>query len=190
MAIALLTFGAAFGLSAMVLAWMAIRGYRMYREVRVVTCPETRAPVAVRLNAARAAVTNLTGYADFRLSSCSRWPERRNCGQECLSQIKAAPRECSVRSILVRSYRGAHCALCGVDIGGIGRGAHKPVLMSPDRRTRIEWDEVPPERLPAVLSTHSKICWNCHMEESFRSLHPDLAARAPSRGGARESVAS
>src|SRR6266545_2788040 len=174
MAIALLTFGAAFGLSAIVLTWIAIHGYRMYREVRVVTCPETRAPVAVRLHAARAAVTNLTGIADFRLSSCSRWPERRNCGQECVSQIKAAPRECSVRSILAKSYRGAH----------------KPVLMSPDRRTRIEWDEIPPERLPAILSTHSKICWNCHMEESFRTLHPDLAARAPSRGGARRSVAS
>ena len=124
MAIALLTFGAAFGLSAIVLVWMAIHGYRMYREVRVVTCPETRAPAAVRLHAARAAVTNLTGYTDFRLSSCSRWPELRNCGQECLSQIKAVPR------------------------------------------------------------------WNCHMEESFRTLHPDLAARAPSRGRARESVAS
>ncbi len=72
MAIALLTFGAAFGLSAIVLTWIAIHGYRMYREVRVVTCPETRAPVAVRLHAARAAVTNLTGMPLTDQGSASR----------------------------------------------------------------------------------------------------------------------
>ena len=189
MAIALLTFGAVFGGSAILLAWIAIRGYRLYREVQVVTCPQNGAPVAVKLHAVRAAATNLTGNADLRLSSCSRWPERRDCGQECLSQIKAAPRDCSVRSILARSYLGAQCALCRVDIGEIGRGEHKPVLMSPDRKTRIEWDEVPPQELPKVLSTHSKICWNCHMEESFRTLRPNLATSDPSRRNARRSLA-
>src|SRR5450759_3333019 len=190
MAIALLTFGAVFGCSAILLAWIAIRGYRLYREVQVVTCPQNGVPVAVKLHAVRAAATNLTGNADFRLKSCSRWPERRDCGQECLSQIEAAPRGCNVRSILARSYQGAHCALCRVDTGEIGRGAHKPVLMSPDRKTRIEWDEVPPQELPKVLSTHSKICWNCHMEESCRTLRPNLATRNPSRRGARRSFAS
>jgi hypothetical protein len=189
MTIAVLTFGAAFGSSVILLTWMAIRGYRLYSRVQVVACPETRTPVAVKLHVVRAAATSLTGNADLRISSCSRWPEKRNCGQECLSQIKTAPRDCSVQSILAKSYRGAHCALCGVDIGRPGRG-EKPVLMSPDRKTRIEWDEVPPQELPKVLSTHSKICWNCHMEESFRTLHPNLAARDPSRRAARRSVAS
>src|SRR5450759_4076585 len=146
MAIALLTFGAVFGCSAILLAWIAIRGYRLYREVQIVTCPQNGVPVAVKLHA--------------------------------------------VRAILARSYQGAHCALCRVDIGEIGRGEHKPVLMSPDRKTRIEWDEVAPQELPKVLSTHSKICWNCHMEESFRTLRPNLATRNPSRRGARRSFAS
>jgi hypothetical protein len=190
MAIALLTFGATFGGAAILLAWIAIRGYRVYREAQVVTCPQNGAPVAVRLHAVRAAASDLTGIVDLRLRSCSRWPERRDCGQECLSQIKAAPRECGVRSILARSYRGARCALCRADIGKIGGGARKPVLMSPDHETRIEWDEVPPQELPKILSTHSKICWNCHMEESFRSLRPNLATGNASQRGARRSVAS
>jgi len=189
MAIALLTFGAAFGGSAILLAWLTVRGYRLYRRVQVITCPETQAPVAVKLHVVRAAATSLSGNADLRVKSCSRWPEKRNCGQECLSQIKAAPGACSVRSILARSYKGAHCALCNVDIGQIGRGANKPILMSPDSKTRIEWDEVAPQDLPKVLSTHSKICWNCHMEESFRALHP-VEIRDASRRGARRSAAS
>jgi hypothetical protein len=189
MTIALLTFGAVFGGSATLLTWIAIRGYRLYRKVQVVTCPETATPVAVKLHVVRAAATSLTGNADLRVRSCSRWPEKRNCGQECLSQIKAAPGACSVRSILAKAYRGAHCALCGVDIGQIGRGEHKPVLMSPDRKSRIEWDDVAPQELPRVLSTHSKICWNCHMEESFRSLG-SIATRDSSRRRARRSAAS
>jgi hypothetical protein len=190
MAIVLLTFGATFGGAVLLFTWIAIRGYRLYREAQVVTCPENGALVAVKLHVVRAAAAHLTGNADLRLKSCSRWPEKRHCGQECVSQIKAAPGACSVRSILAKSYRGAHCALCNVEIGQIGRGEHTPVLMSPDRMTRIEWDEVPPQELPKILSTHSKICWNCHMEESFRALRPSLAAGDPARRVARRSAAS
>lgn len=189
MTVALLTFGAAFVGCAFVFTWSAILAYRIYRKANVVTCPSNNAAAAVKLHVLRAAATNLTGKADLRVQSCSRWPERQNCGQQCLSQIKAAPGACSVRSILARAYRGAHCALCGVDIGQIGRGEHKPVLMSPNRKSRIEWDEVPPQDLPGILSTHSKICWNCHMELSFRSLS-SMAARGPSSRGARQSAAS
>jgi hypothetical protein len=189
MTVALLTFGAAFGGTAFLITWLTIRAYRLYRKAHVITCPDSKATVAVKLHVLRAATTSLTGNADLRVRSCSRWPEKRDCGQECLSQIKTAPGACSVRSILVRSYRGAHCALCNVDIGQIGRGAHKPILMSPDRKTRIEWDEVPPQDLPKVLSTHSKICWNCHMEESFRGLR-SIETRNAARRGARRSAAS
>jgi hypothetical protein len=190
MAIGLLTFGAALGGSAILIAWAAVRGYRLHRELMLVTCPDNGAPVAVKLHAVRAAATQLTGKPDLRLRSCSRWPEKGDCGQECLSQIKAAPLACSVRSILATSYRGAQCAECGVGIGDVGRGENKPVLMSPDRKTRIEWDEVPPQELPRILSTYSKICWNCHMEKSFRALRGNPTTRNPSRGGARRSAAS
>lgn len=190
MAIGLLTFGAPLGISVIFISWAAIRGYRLHRQLRLVTCPDNGATVAVKLHAVRAAATQLTGKPDLRLQSCSRWPEKRDCGQECLSQIKSAPGACSVRSILATSYRGARCAECGVDIGEVGRGEAKPVLMSPDRKTRIEWDEVPPQDLPKVLSTYSKICWNCHMEKSFRAVRTNRATGDPSRRGARRSVAS
>ncbi len=189
MTVALLTFGVAFGGCAFLLTWLTIRAYRLYRKAHILTCPDNKDLVAVKLHVVRAAATHLTGSADLRVRSCSRWPEKRGCGQECLSQIKTAPGACSVRSILARSYRGARCALCNVDIGQIGRGEMKPVLMSPDRKTRVEWDEVPPQDLPKVLATHSKICWNCHMEESFRGLHPIQTPAAPP-GRSRRSAAS
>jgi hypothetical protein len=190
MTLAMLTFGAPFGALALFWAWAAIRGRRLYRQAQIVNCPQNGAPAVVKLHVLRAPATSLTGRPDLRLKSCSRRPERHDCGQECLSQIKEAPGTCNMHSILATSYRGAQCAECGVDIGQVGQGETKPVLMSPDRRFRIEWDQVRPQDLPTLLSTYSKICWNCHMEKSFQALRSDRATGNRSPGGARRSAAS
>jgi len=191
MTIALLTYGAPFGAVALFCAWAATRGYRLYREAQIVNCPQNGAPAAVKLHVVRAAATGLAGRPDLRLKSCSRWPERSGCDRACLSQIKsAAPGACSVRSILTTSYRGAQCAECGADIGAVGRGELKPVLMSPDRKTRIAWDEVAPQDLPGILATHLKICWSCHMEKSLRDVRSNRATKSPPRERVRRSVAS
>jgi hypothetical protein len=73
-----------------------------YRGRRVVTCPENQRPAGVVVNACHAAVTALGKSPELRLSSCSRWPERAGCGQQCLSQIEASPGECLVRNILTK----------------------------------------------------------------------------------------
>lgn len=153
--------------------FVAVRAYLKYRGTRLITCPETRMPAAVRVDKGHAAATTAVGEPDLRLASCTRWPEREHCGQECLSQIEAAPEECLVRSILVHAYDGASCALCGEEIGEIHWGDNKPALMTPDRKT-IEWDEIPPETLPAVLATHPKICWNCYVAKTFHDQFPGL----------------
>ena len=58
--------------------------YRIYRDDRTVNCPETHAPVSVRFNALRAAWSSLSGPPKLRLADCTRWPERADCGQECI----------------------------------------------------------------------------------------------------------
>src|SRR5512144_439621 len=109
-------FAVLFVLSLIPLAFLGLRAYRRYRGARVIVCPETRAPAAVELDARHAAATDLFGDADLRLQSCSRWPERQDCGQECLAQIEAAPEDCLARTILAKWYEGATCALCGRDV--------------------------------------------------------------------------
>jgi len=59
----------------------------------------------VVVDARHAAATALGKSPELRLSSCSRWPERAGCGQECLSQIEASPVECLVRNILTSGMR-------------------------------------------------------------------------------------
>ena len=182
-------FGIAFALSLIPFGWLVLRGYRRYRGTRVVTCPETRKTVAVEVDAAHAAVTDLAGAPDLRLKSCSRWPERQDCGQECLAELEAAPDGCLVRNLLTDWYRGKTCALCGRAFEETSWSEHKPAVLSPQRAT-LEWDDVAPESLPGILSTHLPICWNCHMAESFRRLHPELGLEDPLHKEARRSAVS
>jgi hypothetical protein len=61
--------------------------YRAFRGGRTLTCPETREPAEVEVDAAHVAAAAWGGRLDVRLKDCSRWPERAGCGQECLGQV-------------------------------------------------------------------------------------------------------
>src|SRR5262245_21049577 len=79
-------------------AGVAIRAYFRFKGKMLVTCPETKKPAGVSVDAADAAEQSLVGEPHLRLRECSRWPERQGCGQHCLSQVEAAPEDCLVRT--------------------------------------------------------------------------------------------
>jgi hypothetical protein len=156
-----------FGLRNVVKTWLKFRG------TRVITCPENSQPAAVKVDATHAGVTAGVDAPELRLKSCTRWPERAGCGQECLKQIEAAPADCLVRNILTRWYADKHCVYCAKPLEEIDWTKHKPALLSPEGKT-VEWVEVRPEEVPATLATHRPVCWRCHMAQTFRRKHADL----------------
>ena len=143
------------------------------RGARAIVCPETRRPAGVTVDAGRAALTGLLGSEHFRLSSCSRWPERAGCGQECLTQIQTSPEGCLVRKTLARWYQGKTCVLCGEPFGEIEWAGQKPALLRADRMS-LDWSRVPAERLTETLETASPVCFACHMANTLVREHPDL----------------
>jgi hypothetical protein len=145
---------------------------RRFAGDRIITCPETGEAEVVRLDARHAASTSLGGDPRLRLESCSRWPERRDCGQECLAQIETAPDGCLVRSRLESWYTGARCCLCGTWFGPIRWLDRKPGLLGPDGAA-VSWDDLTPVDLPAFLSTHRPLCFNCLVAETFREKFPE-----------------
>ena len=151
----------------------AAAAYLKFRGTRLVTCPETKEPAAVEVDAQYAGFTALMGERGPRLKDCSRWPERQDCGQRCLGQIVSAPEDCLVRNIFTKWYEGKTCAFCGKALGEIDWLDHKPALMSPERVT-LEWKEIPAEKVPVVLQTHMPVCWDCHIAETFRRRYPEL----------------
>jgi hypothetical protein len=156
----------------------SIGSYLVFRGRRVITCPENQRPAAVDVDARRAAVTSAFGERKLQLRDCSRWPEKEGCGQECLSQIEAAPADCLVRSLVASWCAGASCVLCGKSLGEVDWLTRAPALLAPDRRT-VAWSEVPAETLPEVLATHHPVCWDCHVIESVVRDHPDRVVVRP-----------
>jgi hypothetical protein len=123
----------------------------------------------------------------MRLSTCSRWPERAGCGQECLSQIAASPEDCLVRGILAKWYAGKDCASCGQPFGELEWTARKPALLTAGRVT-LDWSQVQAESLHEVLDTALPLCFACHMAHTLVREHPDLAVERPQAwqtGGSR-----
>jgi hypothetical protein len=156
----------------------ALRTYLKFRGRRLVSCPETHKPAAVRVAAGNVALKATVGIAQLSLRECSRWPEKEACGQECLAQIQEAPNACLVWTIINRWYQGQNCAYCHKPFGEIHWHDHPPALVDYERRT-VQWNEIPAEKLQEALGTHRPVCWNCHIAETFRHEHPELVVERP-----------
>jgi hypothetical protein len=173
----------------LLLARRVSKEYFRLRGTRVVACPETGQAAAVEVDMRSAALTASIGKPVFHLTACSRWPERHECGQECLRQVDAAPLDCLVRQQITAWYEGKFCALCGGSFGTIDGLTHQPALMSPGRVT-VCWHEIDAIRLSDVLATYQPVCWNCHVAQTFRREHADLVLDNPWTGSAAAPVAN
>lgn len=165
-----------------VFAFLALRrgvqAYLKFRGQRLVSCPETHHPAAVRVAAAKVGLEALVGTERLELSQCSRWPERQDCPQDCLAQIEEAPRACLVWTIINQWYEGQDCVYCHKPFAKIHWHDHPPALLDINHRT-LEWDQIPPEKLQETLGTSWPVCWSCHMAETFRRQHPELVVDRP-----------
>lgn len=84
-------------LFVLVVAFLAVGGalwrraiFERYSGGRPVTCPENHQSAVVGIDVRHAAATVMDGSPAVRLCECSRWPERAQCNQACLSEAVAA----------------------------------------------------------------------------------------------------
>ena len=152
---------------------IALRLYLQFRGKRLVACPENLQMTAVSVDAGSLALQSLTGIPRVRVNECSRWPERKNCGQECLRDIETAPEDCLIWNVVNQWYAGKTCAVCQKPFNGLHWHDHRPALLDANQVT-VQWLDVSPEKLPEVLTTHRPVCWDCHITESFLRKHPEL----------------
>lgn len=157
----------------LVVGGIAAFTYFRYRGARFVKCPENQKREIVTVDAGEAAFSAAIGNPHLYLSECTRWPEMRDCGQDCLKQIEYAPADCLVRNVVAHWYQDRHCAVCGHVFGVIHWHDHAPALVDRDGRT-VQWSEVPLARLVEYLESHDAVCWNCHIVQTFRHEHPEL----------------
>lgn len=178
MKLLLIVIWAIVAVAAVIYVFRAVRTYLKLRGKRIVSCPENHLAAAVNLSAAKAALEGGFGTPHLALSQCSRWPEREGCGQECLAQIEEAPKACLVSTIVNNWYAGKECVYCHTPFHEIHWHDHPPALVDQENRT-VEWKTIAPENLQQTFRTHLPVCWNCHIAQTFRRLHPELVVTRP-----------
>ncbi|MCX6632517.1 MAG: hypothetical protein NTW28_33350 [Candidatus Solibacter sp.] len=144
-----------------------------YRGQRVVTCPETKRPAGVAVDATHAVATVFGKAPELRLSECTRWPEKAGCGQECLSEVRESGPDCLVRNIIAKWYRDKVCAVCGQAIGEIDWTGSRPALLLADQKS-VEWKQIPADKIVGTLAAALPICFACHTANRLVKEHPEL----------------
>ena len=168
------------GIAAVARVWITNR--LRWRGTRIVECPENHATAAVEVDAARVAAGAVRGAPQLQLRTCSRWPEKAGCAQDCLREIEMAPAECLARTMIERWYTGRQCVMCAKPFDKIDWTLHEPGLLRPDGHTVVGFRDVPLDTLPVILETHSPVCWDCLIVESVLQKHPDrVTVRPPHR---------
>jgi hypothetical protein len=69
---------------AYVLLPVAIEAFVRYRRKKAVRWPLTWMPADVLIDARRAALSAVVGSPSLQIEDCSLWPERTQCGRQCL----------------------------------------------------------------------------------------------------------
>ena len=166
---------------------LLLRSLATYGGSRIVNCPETEKPVVVEIDVVHAAVTTAVGSPELRLSSCSRWPMKENCGQGCLARLDLATEDCLVRSVLAKWYTDKSCVYCGKHFSEVSWIDHKPALQSPDGLL-MEWSKVELAGLTPVLDSYLPVCWDCYIAQTFFNEHPELVVYRPWQRGRSSSA--
>jgi hypothetical protein len=152
---------------------IAVRTWADVHGARIVVCPETQAPVAVRVDVGHAMASAVWEKADLQVTSCSRWPDRQDCDQPCVRQIEMAPADTHPRTIAARFFSTQRCAICARPIETPTGVTLQPGFMNPATRRVDTWDDVPPQDLPRAVAGWRPLCSSCTLAESFRQQFPD-----------------
>jgi len=65
---------------------VVLHTFQRYRYKKAVECPETKGLAEVNIDVQLAAFSSAFGKPLLRVKSCSIWPRRWGCGQECLKE--------------------------------------------------------------------------------------------------------
>lgn len=141
---------------------LSIQNYYRNRGSRTVTCPESHDDAVVEVDNKYAFWMAFRGQEHSRLQSCSRWPEKQDCGQECLAQLEASPE--NIERLLTRWYEGKSCALCARELSPADWQRSRLAVLN-DEQQMFELRELPLEQLQFALEEMKPLCWNCHQEE-------------------------
>jgi hypothetical protein len=157
---------------------VSLQSYFRNRGRRTVVCPENHEPVTVEVDNKFAFRTALRGQEHERLASCSRWPEKHDCGQECLAQVDPTPE--NLERLLQKWYQGKSCAICNRALSLADWRRSRLALLN-EKQKLFELRHMHLDEIPSALDHMTPLCWNCHQEERARQAAPPLLLKGDRR---------
>jgi hypothetical protein len=148
---------------------LSLTEYYKNRGRQSVKCPETGQTVGVEVDNKFAFRMALRGQEHSRLSSCSRWPEKGDCGQECLMQLDASPE--NLQRLLSTWMDGKSCAICTRAITPSDWEQSRLAVLNQDHEL-FELRDLPAEDLQTALEYTRPLCLKCHQQERERQSIP------------------
>lgn len=140
-----------------------------------IICPETRNPADIELDGRYAMQTAAHNYEHSRIASCSRWPEKDECDQECLAQVNPSPE--NIERLLSKWCSGKVCGLCDRALRA-SDWAFSRIGWLDENRKLIELHDIELKNLQQELQDKRPLCWTCHLQERERQAKPP----APRKG--------
>jgi hypothetical protein len=148
---------------------ISLQSYFRNRGRRSVICPDNHEPVTVEMDSRYALRTALRGQEHERLQSCSRWPGKGDCGQECLAQVDPTPE--NLERLLLKWYEGKTCAICDRPLTPADWRRSRLALLN-EKQKLFELRHMHLDEIPSALDQMVPLCWNCHQEERARQATP------------------
>jgi len=69
------------------ITWSLSKVYSRSRGRHVVICPDNHRTANIELDARHAVAMHILGNSARKIQYCSRWPDRQDCGRECLAEV-------------------------------------------------------------------------------------------------------
>ena len=148
---------------------LSLQNYFQNRGRQSVTCPDSGQPADVEVDYKFAFRTALRGQEHTRLESCSRWPGKGDCGQECLAQLDPSPE--NIERLLAKWYEGKNCAICSRSLSPSDWRRSRLAVLNADHKL-FELREMTLDNLQSSLENMHPLCWTCHQEERTRQVAP------------------
>ena len=87
-----------------------LQSYFRNRGRRQVVCPNDHQRAEVEVDPKFALKEAMRGREESRVQTCTHWPEHGECGQECLAQVEATPK--NLDRLFKKWFEGKPCTLC------------------------------------------------------------------------------
>lgn len=150
-----------FVLGAATAALIVLVIYHREPRKRNVMCPESGMPAEVEIDGLHAFYTLLRDQKEIRLKSCSRWPQRAGCDEDCLAQIASGP---AIERVVAKWCNGKKCAICAMPITRLDWQRGRAGALD-TKRNLIELRDMNWNEFPMVLEQYEPLCWRCHETE-------------------------